>query len=98
MAYRWSRSLGESVAPWLLVFGTMAAALVLSVRALAPPAPVGRDAPADRFSEERARDVVATLTRDIGLRPNGSAAHARAAEYLAAELRKLSGVEVELQT
>lgn len=35
--------------------------------------------------------------QDIGLRVNGTLGHARAAAYLLNELRKLPGVEVELQ-
>ena len=86
-----------AAAPWLLVLGTIAAALLLSLRALMPPAPFDANAPADQFSEGRAREIVRHLTEAIGLRVNGTAGHARAAEYLAAELRKLPGVEVETQ-
>jgi len=84
-------------ASWLLVLATLAAMLALSVHALRPPAPLDRSAPAERFSEGRARDIVRYLTEDIGLRVNGAPGHAKAAEYLAAELRKLPGVEVEVQ-
>ena len=87
----------RSGGPWLLVFGTIATVLILSVHALAPPAPLGRDAPMERFSEERARDIIRHLTEDIGLRVNGTPGHAKAAELLAAELRKIPGVEVETQ-
>jgi hypothetical protein len=97
MAYRSSNGLLRTSGSWLLVFGTIAAALLLSVHALAPPAPLGRDAPAERFSEGRARDIIRHLTEDIGLRVNGTPGHARAAEFLAAELRKIPGVEVEMQ-
>ena len=82
---------------WLLVLGTLATVLALSVRALQPPAPLDRNAPAERFSEGRARDIVRHLTEDIGQRVSGAPGHAKAADYLAAELRKLPGVEVELQ-
>jgi hypothetical protein len=81
----------------LLVFGTIAAVLILSARALVPPAPLGRDTAADRFSEARARDIVRQLTEGIGRRVNGTQGYAQAAEFLAAELRKIPGVEVETQ-
>lgn len=97
MVLRRGAAFGEAVNPWLLVAGTVVVVMALSVRALAPPPALPRDAPAERFSEGRARDVVVALTQDIGLRVNGTPGHARAAEYLANELRKLPGVEVELQ-
>ena len=37
------------------------------------------------------------LSEQIGVRLNGTRPHRRAAEYLAAELRKLPGFEVEMQ-
>ena len=82
---------------WLLVLGTLATVLAASVHALQPPTPLDRNAPAERFSEGRARDIVRHLTEDIGQRVSGAPGHAKAADYLAAELRKLPGVEVELQ-
>src|SRR5512136_2751557 len=82
---------------WLVVSGTLAAILALSTRALVPPRPLGRDAPADRFSEGRARDVVAALTQDIGHRVNGTAGYRKAVAYLSTELGKISGVEVQIQ-
>ena len=90
-----SSGIVRSGTPWLLVFGIIAAALILSARALVPPAPLGRDAPAERFAEGRARDVVHQLTEGIGRRVNGTAGYARAAEYLAAALHEIPGVEVE---
>src|SRR5512137_559894 len=81
--------------PWLLVFGALAAVLVLSLRALAPPPGLGRDAPPDRFSEGRARDIVRQLTEGIGRRVNGTEGYAKAAQYLAAELHTIPGVEVQ---
>jgi hypothetical protein len=97
MAYRSSNGLGRPGGPWLLICGTIAAVLALSAHAVTPPAALDRNAPAERFSEGRARDIVRYLTEDIGLRVNGTTGHTRAAEYLAAELRKLPGVEVETQ-
>ncbi|MBN2573070.1 MAG: M20/M25/M40 family metallo-hydrolase [Deltaproteobacteria bacterium] len=83
--------------PWLVVFGTIAVVFALSLRALRPPAALDRSAPAERFSEGRAREVVRHLSENIGMRANGTAKHAQAAEYLAAELGKLPDVEVETQ-
>jgi len=77
--------------------GTIAALLMLSAGALVPPASLGRDAPVDRFSEARARDIVRQLSEGIGRRVNGTEGYAQAAEFLAAELRKIPGVEVETQ-
>jgi len=74
----------------LLVVGLVA----FSMRSRSP---LPADAPEDRFSAERAMEIVRYLSEEIGMRPNGSPAHERAAEYLAAELRELPGVEVELQ-
>ena len=62
-----------------------------------PPAALGGDAAADRFSEARARDIVRQLSERIGRRVNGTPGHAHAAEFLAAELSKIPGVEVETQ-
>jgi hypothetical protein len=90
-----SSSISRSGLPWLLVFGLLAVVLVLSVGVLVPPPPLGRDSPAERFSEGRARDVVHHLTEGIGKRVNGTEGYAKAAEYLAAQLHKMPGVEVE---
>jgi hypothetical protein len=97
MAYRYAPGFWQASGPWLVVCGTIGAVLALSARALEPPQPLPRDTPPDRFSEERARDIVRELSEGIGLRVNGAPGHQRAAEYLAAELRKLPRVEVELQ-
>ena len=92
-----SSSLPRAFVPWFLVLATISAVLVLSAHALVPPAPLGRDAPAERFSEARARDIVRQLTRGIGRRVNGTPGYVQAADYLAAELHKIPGVEVETQ-
>jgi len=97
MAHRLPFGFLRLVGSWLVVWGTIAAVLFLSARALVPPAPLGADAPAERFSEGRAREIIRHLTETIGLRPNGTPAHRQAALYLADELRKIPGVEVEMQ-
>jgi hypothetical protein len=82
---------------WVALAGLLAALLGASWRALQPPAPLPADAPEARFSEGRARETVRRLAGDIGFRVNGTPAHARAAELLAGELRRIPGVEVEIQ-
>ncbi|OJH38588.1 M28 family peptidase [Cystobacter ferrugineus] len=59
------------------------------------PAPRGLDTPADAFSEARAWPVLLELSR--GPRVAGTPEQARAAEYLAAQLRAIPGLEVEVQ-
>jgi len=83
--------------PWLLILGTTAAILLISLAALVPPAPLPHDAPTGRFSEAKARDIVRQLTERIGLRVNGTEGHAQAARYLEAELRNVPRIEVEMQ-
>jgi len=82
---------------WLLVFGTIAAILFLSVRTLVPPPPLSRDAPPNQFSEGRARDIVGELTQGIGRRVSGTEGYRKAVAYLSAELGKIPGVEVQVQ-
>jgi len=82
----------------LALGGVMAAVMLGSWRALQPPVALSDDAPATRFSEGRARVLVRRLAEDIGLRVNGTPAHARAAELLAGELRRIPGLEVETQS
>lgn len=82
---------------WLVVAGTVVVLLALSTRALVPSRPLGRDAPADVFSEGRARAVVAALAQDIGQRVNGTAGYRKAVATLAAELGTIPGVEVQVQ-
>ncbi len=83
--------------PWVSLCGVLGLALCGSWCALRSPAPLAADAAPDRFSEGRARTLVRRLSEDIGHRVNGTAAHARAAELLARELRDIPGVEVEMQ-
>lgn len=84
------------VLPWLGVAVVLMLVLAASLRAMEPPKPLGADAPLDRFSESRARDIVYQLSEQIGRRVNGTSAYARAVEYLDAELRKIPGVEAEI--
>ncbi len=69
------------------MLGALALLGVLSVFAVVPPAPLGVDAPADRFSASRAF----THVQRIGLRehPAGSAAAAQVRDYIAATLDDL---------
>ena len=85
----------RATAVWLLVLGAIATVLALSVRTLVPPPPLGRDAPPDRFSEGRAREIVADLTQGIGRRVNGTEGYRKAVAYLEVELGKIPGVEVQ---
>ncbi len=78
-----------------LVIGVLAAFLLTEL-ALVLPDPVSQSALPGEFSANRAMNVVRKLT-DIGLRRNGTAGGRRAAEYLAAELGKLPGIEVDIQ-
>jgi len=87
----------ERVTTWAALVALLAVLVGACWRALQPPAPLPADAPPDRFSEGRARAVVRHLADDIGMRVNGTPNHARAAEWLAAELRKIPGLEVEQQ-
>lgn len=81
----------------MVLAGTLALSSALFWHGLRPPAALDANAPLDGFSEGREREVVRYLTEEIGLRVNDTTGHRRAAEYLAAELRKLPGVEVEIQ-
>ena len=73
----------RSVIPWFLVFGTIAAILLLSLRVLEPPVLPQRHAPVELFSEARAGEIVYQLTERIGRRVNGTEGYMKAAEYLA---------------
>jgi hypothetical protein len=82
---------------WLLVFAVLGAVLVLSARALVPPPPLGKDAPAEQFSEGRAREIVRVLSEHIGRRVNGTEGYDKAVAYLSSELGRIPGVEVATQ-
>jgi hypothetical protein len=87
----------RTAAVWLVVFAAIAVVLSLSAHTLVPPPALGRDAPAEKFSEGRARDIVAQLTQGIGRRVNGTEGYRKAVAYLSEQLRKLPGVEVAIQ-
>jgi hypothetical protein len=92
-----SSGLRSSGFRWALVLGVLVGILLLSVRALVPPRPLGPDAPPDVFSEGRARAMVRVLTEDIGRRVNGTPEYDRTVAYLTTELGKIPGVEVATQ-
>lgn len=76
------RALLATIAAILVVLG-------LSALRYAPPPPVLRDAPEDRFSAQRARDVQEKIVSPGGdTRMLGSAANQKARKALAAELTK----------
>jgi hypothetical protein len=54
--------------------------------------------PASTFSTERARTHVTTLARDIGSRPLGSEANARARDYLVSALRNAGFPDVQVKS
>ncbi|HEY3445245.1 MAG TPA: M20/M25/M40 family metallo-hydrolase [Myxococcales bacterium] len=76
-----------------------AALLVLvaafSIRAMAPPAPVGEAAPPGLFSADRAAKHLRAISREV--HPCGSKANDEVRAYLVQALREL-GLEPELQT
>ncbi|HLK92365.1 MAG TPA: M20/M25/M40 family metallo-hydrolase [Polyangia bacterium] len=88
----------EGARTWASLAGVLVGVLAASWGAQRPPAPLPADAPADRFSEGRARAVVRHLAEEIGARVNGTPSHAQAAAYLADELRRIPRLEVELQS
>ena len=75
----------------------LAAILLLSLQGLAPPAPVPANAPATRFSAERAFDALKRIVGDELPHPVGGAADAVVRLRIAGELRAL-GYQPELQT
>lgn len=79
----------------LLAFGTLLAALLIGFLASQPPAPLGRNAPANEFSAGRAMADVVEMAR--APRPTGSTENARVRSYLAARMRGL-GMIVAMQT
>ena len=91
------KALPRSLGSWLWLSGGLFAAVALVALTSYPSVATKSDEAADHFSAERAMRIVRRLCNEIGMRPNGTAAHARAAEMLAEELRTIPGVEVELQ-
>src|SRR5690348_9526840 len=86
----------RTAAPWVGLAALVLGGLGLCVWAVEPPGPRTDERP-DQFSERRARAVVDHLSEDIGVRLNGTPAHRRAADFLAAQLRGIPGLEVEIQ-
>ena len=84
------RALAVSLALLALVFA-------LALRRYSPPAPVPADAPLERFSAMRAREVQARLVGDGATRFVGTEGNARGRAVIAAELEKLGWV-VETQS
>lgn len=76
------------------LIAALAAALVWTILAILPPAALGPDAPATRFSASRAFADIEALSR--APRPVGSAGNAQGVEYLAARMRML-GAELSEQ-
>ncbi len=74
----------------------LASALLIFLATDRLPAPAAIDAPATQFSAARARPIVEELAA-LGPHHLGSDAVERAAELLAARLRKIPGLEVEIQ-
>jgi hypothetical protein len=87
----------RSFGSWLWLSGGLFGAVALVALTSYPSVATKSVEDADHFSAERAMHIVRRLCDEIGMRPNGTAAHARAAEMLAEELQTIPGVEVELQ-
>ncbi len=81
-------------AAWTSLVASIRIAVFAANRPI-PPAPTS--APVEAFSEARALPILKHLTNDIGLRINGTEGAERAAEYLAAHLREIPGLEVDIQ-
>ena len=84
------RALATTLALFALVF-------VLALSRYAPPAPAPADAPVERFSAMRAREVQARLVGDGATRFVGTEGNARGRAVIAAELEKIGWV-VETQS
>lgn len=78
----------------LALIAALAAALIWTMLTILPPAALGPDAPAKRFSASRAFVDISALSR--APRPVGSAGNARSIAYLSARLRLL-GAELSEQ-
>lgn len=62
-----------------------------------PPDPLDMSAPREKFSEARAKEIARKLCDELGPHPIGSRNIVTASEYLASELKKIRGLEVEVQ-
>ena len=62
-----------------------------------PPTPRGADTPATAFAEARAMATVRHLAEVIGTRATGTRGQQDAVDYLAAQLRAIPGIEVDVQ-
>lgn len=85
------------LARWLALTAAFSLVVLAAFAANQPIEPQPTSAPATQFSEARARPIVAMLADTIGVRPTGSDGAARAAQYLAAQLRSIPRVEVDVQ-
>lgn len=72
-----------------LTFALLGLVIAVTFVRYAPPAPAPRDAPHERFSAERARDVQTQLVGDGSTRYVGTEGNRRGAEMLVADLEKL---------
>ncbi len=78
----------------LLVFITLVSAAFVAVVQTLPPSPLPANAPATKFSAERAIEHIRVIAKQP--HPTGSAANAVVRDYIVAELRKM-GLETETQ-
>ncbi|MDC0746780.1 M28 family peptidase [Polyangium mundeleinium] len=81
---------------WIAIAALLVLAVELTMFAERLPTPRPASAPPTEFSAERAMVTLRGLT-DLGTRVSGTPSARAAAERLAAELRTLPGVEVEVQ-
>ncbi|AGC47420.1 M28 family peptidase [Myxococcus stipitatus DSM 14675] len=82
---------------WAGVLGVLGVVLGATWVARRPVAPLPASAAPEQFSEARALPLMRELAGELGPRPLGSPAAARAVVLLAERLRALPGVEVEVQ-
>ncbi len=92
-----STAVGDRLPLAALASGLLALTFLLALWRLTPPAPLPRTAPPDRFSAERARDVLGRLCPIPLPRPVGSAENHAVRQRLVAEIQRL-GLEPIPQT
>lgn len=85
------------IARWCALVAVFSLVVLAAFVANRPIEPRPATAPATEFSELRAKPVVQMLADTIGVRPTGSPGAERAAQYLAAQLRAIPRVEVDIQ-